>query len=168
MKSFLINIFLDVQLQAQRLFLNIGETFSSMFSTVGSSLFWVITLIANYFAPAWFPLLGMMFLVLADWKVGVSAAKKRKEEITDQGLRKTVVKLTSYISLILSALVLETNFLRPSGLQISMISYASLVCALIEFRSIAKNVGTSTGSNLWDVIRGVLPDLDKSKKKNEE
>lgn len=168
MKSFFVETFIDIRDQAGKLFLNIGETFTSMFSRVWNSVFWIVTLVGNYFAPAWLPLLGMLFFVLADWKVGVDAAKKRKEEITEGGLRKTVTKLTSYMLFILSALVLEKNFLVPSGVNISLISYSSLVCALIEFRSIAKNVGTSTGSNLWDAIRGLLPDPSNNKKNKDE
>lgn len=168
MKRFLAGVYLEVQVQAQKLLLDIGDTFTSMFSKVSSSLFWVATLVANYFAPAWVPLFGMLFLVLADWKVGINAAKKRKEEITEGGLRRTVTKATSYMLFILSALVLEKNFLRPSGVAVSLVGYASLICALIEFRSIAKNVGTSTGSNLWDAIKVLLPDPSKGRKDGEE
>jgi len=167
MKSFLSHVGIEFQVQFQKLFLNIGDTFNWMFSRLWTSIFWFVTLIGNYFAPAWIPLVGMLFFVLADWKVGIDAAKKRKEEITEEGLRKTVTKLTSYMLFILSALVLEKNFLVPSGVDVSLISYASLVCALIEFRSIAKNAGTSTGSNLWEAIRGILPDPSKNKKNGE-
>jgi len=167
MKRFFVETFIDIRDQAGKLFLNIGETFTSMFSRVWNSVFWIATLVGNYFAPAWLPLLGMLFFVLVDWKVGIEAAKKRKEEITEGGLRRTVAKLTSYMLFIMSTLVLEKNFLQPSGIQISLISYSSLVCGLIEFRSIAKNVGTNTGSNLWDSISALLPDVTKKKKEDE-
>ena len=139
-----------------KLFLDIGDVLHSMFSGLWPSLVWLTTLVLGFISPAWPPILGLCVLVAIDMRTGIKAARKRGEDVSSGGMRRTVEKASSYLYLIVAALLMEELFLKDAPVQIPLRYIASALCAAVEFKSISENVYAVTGVNLWSRVKDVL------------
>lgn len=91
-------------------------------------------------------------LVVADLFTGIWAAKKRGEQITSWGMRKTVSKILAYELAIVLAYVLEVNFLT---LLPAVKTIAGFIAAT-EFKSALENLSNITGVNLAEAAKGLI------------
>lgn len=148
-----------------KLFLEIGDVLNSMFSGLWPGIIWAFTFVIGFVAPAWPPFVGLVVLVGIDMRTGIKAARKRGEDVNSKGMRRTVEKASSYLYLLIAALVMQQLFLKDSPINLPLLYIAASLCAAVEFKSISENVYTVTGVNLWTRVKDVLL---PSKNKNSE
>ena len=115
--------------------------------------------IVSYMAPV-APFIALsVLLIVADWYLGVKAARKRKEEINSQGFARTIEKIAVYLLMILCAQGVkvvffdnfhDTYFPFVGDFPITYIT-AFAICVR-EFKSIAENAYDITGVDFWYII----------------
>lgn len=118
----------------------------------------------SFLVPA-APFLGIVvFLVLADWITGVTAAKRRGEKITSKGFRRTVEKMLLYFISILAS----EGMRRVFAVNIPITYMAALAIAVTEFKSNIENVESVTGVKIWASIKDVIGKLGPAQKGKKE
>jgi phage-related holin len=119
---------------------------------VGSAIGLLMTLIADIQLF----LAITLWMVFADFVVGIIAARHRKETISSSGIARTVSKFTVYILAILSGRGVEIVFLPQSIIETSYVTYMIAgTITLREFKSLLENVEDITGVefvSLYDKI----------------
>lgn len=112
-------------------------------------------------------------LILGDWRLGVLAAKKRNEIINAEGFKKTSIKLTVYLILILSAEGVKRVFFDgfedgffPFVAQFPITYIAAFVICMNEFKSISDKAYQLTGVQFWNVISDRIETVFSLFKKN--
>jgi phage-related holin len=108
--------------------------------------------------PLWPFLVLLVWLVVADMLTGVWAAKVRKEAITSNAMRRTIIKYSAYFICVLSASGMEKVF-ALYDLNITFI--CALLACLTEFKSILENAETITGVPFGNKLLQYLPDVWK-------
>lgn len=106
----------------------------------------LFAIILTIFAPVQAAALAVFAIVLIDLITGISAARKRKEEITSARIRDSVSKLFIYEVALLSALLLENYLL--SGM-VPAIKIVSAVIGVAEGKSVLENLDTLQGGNMF-------------------
>lgn len=101
------------------------------------------------FAPVKAVLITTLVLVLFDAVSGILAAKKRGEEITSTGLKRTVGKLVLYESALCMAFLCEQYLTGPTFPVFKMVS---AMIGLVELKSALENLDTISGRSLFKVI----------------
>lgn len=109
-----------------------------------------ITILA-FLAPIHLLMICVGILIGADFITGIARAVKKKQKITSNAMKRTVVKSLIYQVAVISGFALET--IMPGGLPIAKLVASAI--ALVEFKSIAENVQGSTGIDLVAVIKKV-------------
>lgn len=95
------------------------------------------------------PFLGMVFvLVFVDLLTGIRAARKRKEDITSGGMKRTIEKITLYFAAIMLSEGMSQVFFAGAPITYVVATYI----ALTEFKSNIENISTVTGIDLWKKI----------------
>jgi uncharacterized membrane protein YjgN (DUF898 family) len=97
-------------------------------------------------------------LIFADVILGIMAARKRKEEITSAGMRRTVTKMLVYQLAIITGFLLETYLLD------GVIPVAKLVAGtigIVEFKSIIENTTAITDVDFKKLMKLLGSDNDK-------
>ena len=110
-------------------------------------------------APIKMVLLVTGILIFADLISGIIAAKKRGEEISSAGLRRTITKVAIYNAAIILGFLAET-YMLDGFLPISKI--ASSLIALVECKSLYENLDEIRGGNLFKSL------IDKLGSQNDE
>jgi hypothetical protein len=112
-------------------------------------------------------------LILGDWRLGVLAAKKRKEIINAEGFKKTLTKLTVYLILILSSEGVKRVFFDgfedsffPFVAQFPITYIAAFAICMKEFKSISDKAYQLTGVDFWNVISERIETVFSLFKKN--
>lgn len=128
------------------------ESWAVLWGTVLGSLISFVSPVAPFIALS-------IMLILADWHLGVKAARKRKEVINSSGFSRTIDKITVYLVLILSAQGVKVVFF--DGFDQTVIPFLSefpityitafFICTR-EFKSISENAYDLTGVDAWLVI----------------
>lgn len=117
------------------------------------------TVIIALLAPIHAMILATGTLIVADTILGVWAAKKRGEEITSAGLRRTLTKMLVYQLTIVTGFVVET-WLISSMFPVSKL--VAGVIGLVEFKSLLENVNTINGNPIFkDIITKLGSSNDK-------
>lgn len=119
------------------------------------------SLLVSFLVDSVIPIAGFIvtgsILVVADLVTGIIAAKKNKEAIHSNGLRRTVTKIVSYMAAVLLAHIMQQVYL-PS---LPIVYAISLYIALVEFKSNLENLsvitGTDIGKAVWELIKSKLP-----------
>jgi len=123
---------------------------------------WILktsTVIIALFAPIHAMIIATGTLIVVDTFFGVWAAKKRGEEITSAGLRRTLTKMLVYQLTILTGFVVET-WLISGMFPVSKL--VAGVIGLVEFKSLLENVNTINGSPIFkDIITKLGSSNDK-------
>lgn len=123
-----------------------------------------------FYAPTWkaglFILLGALFefvlpiadsiilltlLIIADFVLGVWAAKKRNEAITSRGFRSTLHKTATYAICIFFLHYIKVTMLTKIEFDFAYI--ITLAAILIELKSLSENAFVITGFDFWQVIK---------------
>lgn len=104
-----------------------------------------------FLAPIHLLMICVGILIGADFITGIARAVKKKQKITSNAMKRTVVKSLIYQVAVISGFALET--IMPGGLPIAKLVASAI--ALVEFKSIAENVQGSTGIDLVAVIKKV-------------
>ncbi len=104
---------------------------------LGSMLFLVL-------APIHSVLLALTVLILADFSTGIWAAKKLKERITSNNMKKTAIKFVVYFGAIIVGFTIEN--LVP---DVPLVKVISGVLALIEGKSFFENIHKISGIDFW-------------------
>lgn len=121
-----------------------------------------IGMIASFFAPIKFMLVGSLILVVLDWHTGIRAARKRKEPILSKGLYRTAIKFKDYALLIIIAHMMTKVFFPDLGIDFA--SMASAYVAYVEFKSFCENMAEITGKEIWNKIFDAIPNIQLGKK----
>lgn len=114
---------------------------------------------ATVLAPIKMVLLVTGILIFADLVTGIIAARKRKEEITSAGLRRTTTKSFIYLTSIIIGFLVETYMLE-GFIPISKI-IASLI-GMTEMKSLLENLDDIKGTSLFKSL------IDKLGSQNDE
>ena len=105
-------------------------------------------------------------LIFIDLIFGVWAAKIRNEHLTSRAFRATISKTCAYQLAIVTAQILQTNFIP----LIPVVKILSSTIGLAEAKSIFENLHTITGIDIMEKLKNVTkspkPKLGKSKRKN--
>ena len=107
-----------------------------------------IKYLAFFFTPLYPLMVTIMCLVIADFIMGVKAARKRKEEIHSKGLFRTIEKIYLHFIVIILSRLFEL-YMIPG------IPVTNLVAGFIgvyEFKSLTENYKTITGIDLWKYL----------------
>lgn len=102
-----------------------------------------------------------LLLVFADLITGIQAARKRSEAIHSRGFRRTALKFAMYCTAIVSAHGIEAVYFHDFPMVFTISAYV----AISEFWSILENVGTVTGVNVLESVRGRLSEILKINQK---
>lgn len=102
-----------------------------------------------------------LLLVFADLITGIQAARKRSEVIHSRGFRRTALKFAMYCTAIISAHGIEAVYFP----EFPMVFTISAYVAISEFWSILENVGSVTGVNVLESVRGRLSEILKINQK---
>lgn len=117
---------------------------------------WLKTLglsVLAVFAPIKAIIISVGVLIFADLVMGIYAAMKRKESITSAGLRRTVVKMAVFQTVILTGYLLETYLI---GGLVPVSKLAASVIGMTEFLSLLENAKAATGLDLFSIIKKKL------------
>ena len=113
------------------------------------------------FAPIKMVILVTGILIFADLISGIIAAKKRGEEISSAGLRRTVTKVAVYNAAIMLGFLAET-YMLDGFLPISKI--ASSLIALVECKSLYENLDEIQGGTMFRSLVDKLGSHNDEKK----
>lgn len=102
--------------------------------------------ILSVFAPIKPIIITMIVLVFVDLITGVLAARKRGEKINSAGIRRTVVKLTLYLTAICIGYLVE-KYMLSDYLAVSKIA-AGLI-GLVETKSLFENIDILNGEPIF-------------------
>ena len=91
-----------------------------------------------------------IIFVLADLITGIWAALKRKEKLTSKGIRKTLGKLLSYLTIIMLVHLFERFIMETDYLH--LVNIVTGVIVLAEFKSITENLESITGNKIFTKI----------------
>jgi phage-related holin len=105
--------------------------------------------VVSIFAPVQPMLYAALSLVMVDLFTGLLAARRRKEKITSQGLKRTVIKLLVYEFAIVLAYITE-RYLTQGILPIANIM--SSFVGVTELKSVLENVNEISGGSLLSTI----------------
>lgn len=105
--------------------------------------------ILSIFAPIEPVILTVLALVLADFVLGIIAAKKRGEALTSAGFRRTITKLVIFEITILAAFLTE-KYLTGSIMPVQKI--VSCFIGLTELTSITENLNEISGNSLLGTL----------------
>jgi hypothetical protein len=109
-------------------------------------------------------ILGLVFLLCADFATGVRKARHLKEKINSRGFRRTLGKFNDYSFAIVSSQVFTWSF----SLDFTLSYYVALFVCGIELKSIWENVSETTGVDIIGYFKGFLPNpKDMFKKKGD-
>lgn len=91
-----------------------------------------------------------LIFVLADLITGLIASRKRKDKITSRGIRATLGKVFSYLTIIMlvhlfERFIMETNYLH-------LVNIVTGIIVLAEFKSITENLEDITGNKIFTRI----------------
>jgi phage-related holin len=120
----------------------------------------LISLLA-VFTPIKAMLLVTLFLIFSDLVSGIVAAKKRGEDITSAGFRRTLTKLFVY------NLAIITGFLVESYMVSGLLPISKLIAgvvSLVETKSILENLNSINGT---DIFKTVLNSLESKNNQSE-
>lgn len=110
------------------------------------------------FAPIKAMLITTGIMILADLITGVIAARRRNEEITSAGLRRSITKLVVYEAALMLAYLAE-HYLSDI---LPFVKMASALIAVVELKSIYENLNSASGMNLLKEL------IDKLGSKNDD
>lgn len=120
-----------------------------------------LLVVISLLAPIKPLVLAVGVLIFADFILGVMAAKKRGEQITSAGMRRTVSKLLVYQIVLVTGFIVET-WLISGIFPISKL--VSGVIGLVEFKSLLENANTIYGQNIFkDLLLKLGSTNDKEK-----
>ena len=111
---------------------------------LGSNSF-LISILA-VFAPIKAMILTMLVLVVADLITGILVARKEGEKITSAGIRRTVSKLSLYLTAICVGYLVEIHML-DGFLAVSKIAAGLVAC--VETKSLFENIDILNGSPIF-------------------
>ena len=108
-------------------------------------------------------ILGLVFLLCADFTTGVRKAKHLGEKINSKGFRRTLGKFNDYSFAIVSSQVFTWAF----SLDFTLSYYVALFICGIELKSIWENVSETTGVDIIGYFKGFIPMPKKWQNKDE-
>ncbi|MEA5459100.1 phage holin family protein [Arcicella sp. LKC2W] len=106
--------------------------------------------LAQFFYPIADFIVAIFLLMILDFITGVQAAKKRGEAITSQGWRRTATKVVVYALLIIVCEKIKITYFKDIDLKVSY--GVSLSIITIELKSLAENIKTITGVDIWQKL----------------
>lgn len=104
-------------------------------------------------APIKAVLLVSGFLIFADLISGILAARKRGENISSAGLRRTLSKMLIYNLAVISGFLVET-YMVSELLPISKLIAGTI--SLVELKSILENLNTINGTDIFKTVLNSL------------
>jgi hypothetical protein len=116
------------------------------------------------FAPIKAVLIVTGLLIFADLITGVLAARKKGEQITSAGLRRTVTKIAIYNTAIMLGFLSET-YMLDGIIPVSKI--ASGLIAVVELSSLYENLNVLHGSNIFKALLEKLGSVNDKPSKEE-
>lgn len=105
--------------------------------------------VLSVFAPIKSVLLVTGFLIMADLVSGIMAAKKKGEEITSAGIRRTLTKLLVYNLAIISGFLVQQYIVDDF---LPMTKVIAGVISLVELKSILENLNIVNGQNIFKTV----------------
>ena len=141
--------------------LTISKTFTqikvlAVTSPIKTALTAVAGVALSFVAPVWPFILLLLGLTTADVITGVRAAKVRGERISSGRMKEKGYSFLMYLILILCAHGVALTFFDGVPVAESITYVVSLFLSGVEFKSIAENVYSSTGVDVWDKVRGLF------------
>jgi phage-related holin len=101
------------------------------------------------FLPIKASLVALGALTFVDLITGVLAARKRGEEITSSGLKKTVIKLLVYESVVMLGFLVERYL---TGDLVPIVKILSGMVGITELKSVLENLEELTGIPLLQLL----------------
>jgi phage-related holin len=101
------------------------------------------------FAPLVTIMGSTTLLVVCDLITGLLKARKRGEEITSYGIKKTVAKLGVYLTVIILAHITELYLTQGA---IPVLNVVTSIIGITELKSCVENINILSGGNVLDVV----------------
>lgn len=120
----------------------------------------LLVALAAVFAPIKAIIIVTGVLVFADLLTGILAARKKGQQITSAGLRRTVTKTTVYLSAVCLGFLVE-KFMIDSILPISKI--VSGIIGMVELKSLMENLNIIYGSDIFKTVIDKLGSINDKK-----
>ncbi len=118
---------------------------------IGFSYTLLLSLLA-FIAPVQQLMIAIGTIILIDFVLGVTMARKRGIPITSREAKRTIVKMFLYQLTVLTGFILDTFFI-PGDLVVRV---CAMAIGLIEAKSIFEKIYGLTGLNVWDLLKEKL------------
>lgn len=107
----------------------IWDVMENTYARIGAALIWVI----SFFSPVWYPFLVVLIMIGIDLYWGLRAAHIRHQLVLSEAGRRTVDKITSYLSCLAAVYLIEHIILENSIVVTSGIAALASACELWSF-----------------------------------
>ncbi len=114
-----------------------------------------------FLAPIGPSLIAVTFLIIADFVFGVMVARKNGIPIQSREMKKTLMKLFIYESMVLVGFLLDKFFI-PFDLVVKLTMFG---VGIVECKSIMESFQKLTGISLWTMLREKLTAMASAKTK---
>jgi phage-related holin len=139
------------------------KTAMKFFTSLETYLYGLLGMLGSFLMPIW-PFLTLCgLLIILDTITGIRAAMRRGEKPNSKRASRIIDKTLVYGSSILACHGVETVLKLPEAVTY----FAMGAIAFTELMSILENTRVVSGTNIADVIRGLLPGGKKHDKDGE-
>ena len=118
-----------------------------LFETIFDLFLKVFSMLVLILLPIRSIMIAISVLVIADLITGVWASKKEGQNITSNGLKRTISKTIAYQTAVIVAFIIET-YLVP---EMPVIKVVAGLIGLTEGKSFFENIHRITGIDFWSV-----------------
>lgn len=108
---------------------------------------------ATVLTPIYAALFWLGILIFFDLITGLIKARRKNETITSHKLKDTMVKTIFYFVLIISAQILDSQYLSLNFLPAKVAQLAAGYVAVIEFKSILENTSLIIGKDVVQYLK---------------
>lgn len=105
------------------------DVLENTYARLGAVLIWII----SFFSPVWYPFIVVLIMIAIDLYWGIRAAHIRKQLVLSEAGRRTVDKITSYLSCLAAVYLIEHIIFENSIVVTSGIAALASACELWSF-----------------------------------
>lgn len=107
----------------------IWDVLENAYARISAALIWII----SFFSPVWYPFIVVLIMIGIDLYWGIRAARARHQLVLSEAGRRTVDKITSYLSCLAAVYLIEHIIFENSIVITSGIAALASACELWSF-----------------------------------
>lgn len=105
------------------------DVLENAYARIGAAVIWII----GFFSPVWYPFMVVLIMIGIDLYWGIRAAYIRRQLVLSEAGRRTVDKITSYLSCLTAVYLIEHIIFENSIVITSGIAALASACELWSF-----------------------------------